>query len=150
MCAFFTNRSASSSFVKIGAIYQHYKYAPAPGVRSCPKTSQYKVLHLARDCKMLAEYVVYQGIVPPYLTWIRPVNDFTGAVPTENVVDGGAKVVYRFTEISALDTRHCETRQAAIELSEGDQVRAQVKYTCEQCVGSELECGLNTKKGQFD
>ena len=126
---------SSSSLVKVGAIYQHYKYSPLFATQSCPKKSQYKVLHLARDCSDLTEYVVYQGIVPPYLIWIRPVYEFTSTAPAGNY-KFGPKAVSRFTEISASDTLHGEASWS----------HTQFKYTCEQCVGPDLDCALNTKK----
>ena len=56
--------------IAVGQIYSHYKDA----------TKRYRIIAIALDEASESVSIVYEGLYAPYLTWIRPIDNFLESV----------------------------------------------------------------------
>lgn len=72
--------TAAKQKITVGQIYSHYKDA----------TKRYRIIAIALDEASESVSIVYEGLYAPYLTWIRPIDNFLESVTWQD------KLVVRF------------------------------------------------------
>ncbi len=61
---------AAKQKITVGQIYSHYK----------DTNKRYRIIAIALDESSESVSIVYEGLYAPYLTWIRPLNNFLESV----------------------------------------------------------------------